>query len=325
MSSADELGVSTASIIMYGMLSALSIRQWLLLRRVPHRSKYVDCKRLFFATLGISALLDIPLWIDCIAYDGPDTCTLRCPSYLVFLSFHYIALCGYAFCLGITTVMWSDILTEHEDRPIIDLKYPDGARKFLYVGLAVYLSLELAFVVSIIGWMDPENPNAFLENNPVHSFNSAFEPLIICIFAGGCLLTGVRLQSYVMSVRLASSLERDFLVQLNFVLFVVTACYLCRAFFVFTLFYDFGSHDIDHVSFTVWILCTRWLPNICNFGCLYIFMSRSKDHSSLSRDLKDQNDSSSLSESVSSSAEPESSHDDSVLEALLLPAGKSTF
>jgi hypothetical protein len=212
--------------------------------------------------------------------------------------------------------MWSDILTEHEDRPIIDLRNPDGARKFLYLGLAVYLLLELAVVVSILGWMDPEDPNVFLGSNPIYSINNVFEPIIICVFAGGCLFTGVRLQSYVMSVKLSSSIERDFLLQLNFVLFVVTACYLCRAFFVFTLFYDFGSHDIDHVSYSVWTLCTRWLPNICNFGCLYIFMSRSKDRS-MSREEKCQNNDLSLSYS-SSSAEPESSQDgSSVLDALL--------
>ena len=275
----DELWVSFCSLILYGFIACFSADQFISYYRFGNGSKISNCRKLFFGALSVSAVLDIPVWLLCIGYMGPSTCVMETVFYKLFQCFHMLALCGYAFCLGITTILWSDILTENEDKPILDFQTPDTRRKLFYGLFLLYLLNELTVIISIVVWMDPNDPNSFLESNEVYRFSDYSEPFLICLFAGGCLYTGLKLQQYVVSVRLGTRLQREFLVQLNVVLFLVTSCYLLRAVFIFTMFYDFGSDDISGISFAVWTLCTRWLPNVGSSLCLFVFMCRSKSNS----------------------------------------------
>jgi hypothetical protein len=297
----DELWVSFFSVIFYGFVASFSADQYIKYYRFGNGSKISNCRRLFFGVLSVSALLDLPVWFLCIGYMGPSTCVMETVFFKVFQCFHMLALCGYAFCLGITTILWSDILTENEDKPIIDFKNPDIGRKLFYSFFLLYFLNEFTVILSICLWMDEKDPNKFLESNEVYQFSDFTEPFLICVLAGGCLFTGVRLQRYVLSVRLGTRLQREFLVQLNGVLFLVTACYLARAILIFTLFYDFGSDDLSGISFAVWTLCTRWMPNVGSSLCLFVFMCRSQ-----STDNKYSSDANVLpmSENATSWAEP---------------------
>lgn len=273
----DELWVSFCSLLLYGFIACFSADQFIAHYRFGNGSKMSDCRKLFFGILSVSATLDIPVWLLCIGYMGPSTCVMESVFYKIFQCFHMLALCGYATCLGITTILWSDILTENEDKPIIDFKTPDTRRKFFYALFLLYFLNEFTVIISILLWMDPDDPNKFLEDNEVYLFSDFTEPILILVLAGACFYTGVKLQQYVVSVQLGTRLQREFLLQLNVVLFLVTSCYLLRAVFIFTMFYDFGSREIKGISLAVWILCTRWLPNVGSSLCLFVFMSRSSD------------------------------------------------
>lgn len=276
----DEMWVSFFSLIFYGFVASFSADHFITYYKFGNGSKISNCRRLFFGILSISAMLDIPVWLLCIGFEGPSTCVMETPFFKIFQCFHMLALCGYATCLGITTLLWSDILTDNEDKPIIDFKTPDNGRKFFYALFALYFFNELTVILSILLWMDTEDPNEFMESNDVYGVSAFTEPFLICLLAGSCLFTGVKLQQYVVSVRLGSHLQREFLIQLNVVLFSVTSCYLLRAVFVFTMAYDFNSAELRGLSFAVWTLCTRWLPNVGASLCLFVFMSRSNTSNS---------------------------------------------
>jgi hypothetical protein len=158
--------------------------------------------------------------------------------------------------------------------PIIHFNTNDLGRKIFYVTFALYLCLQCVVVAAIIFGMNPRDPKNFLEENPVYLFYLCAEPVFILLFAFGCLISGIRLQKYVISVGLESVLLNEFLVQLNIVLFLVTGFYLIRALFVFALYSKFGDQVVGSVPFWAWILCTRWLPSLGTSCCLFIFMSR---------------------------------------------------
>ena len=275
----SEMWVSFFSVILYGFIACFSADQFLKYHTNKACTKIRECRKLFFGILSISATLDLPVWFLCIGYLGPSTCVMETVAYKIFLCFHHLALCGYAFTLGITTILWSDILTDNEEKPILDFKNPSTDRKFFYGFFLLYFLNALTVILSICFWMDSNDPNHFLEYNQVYQFSDFTEPFLICCLAGGCLFTGVRLQKYVVSVRLGTRLQREFLLHLNIVLFLVTTCYLARAIFVFTMVYDFGSEDLSGISFGVWTLCTRWLPNVGSSLCLFVFMCRSQSNS----------------------------------------------
>lgn len=279
----DELWVSYFSVLFYGFLCAFSADQFVKFYHCSNGSKNAECRKLFFGVLSISAILDLPIWFLCISYMGPSTCVVENVMFPMFQCFHMLALCGYAFCLGITTMLWSDILTENDDKPLFDFRSLDRGRAFFYVCISLYFVNELVVILSIIFWMDPNDPNHFVEYNAVYRYTDFSEPPLICLFAFGCLFTGIRLQKYVVSVQLGSKIQREFLIQLNSVLFIVTACYLLRAIFVFTMFDNFGSDEIKRISFGVWTLCTRWLPNVGSSLCLFVFMCRSQSNSNNKR------------------------------------------
>eukprot|EP00602_Paraphysomonas_sp_CaronLab_P005974 CAMPEP_0185035538 /NCGR_PEP_ID=MMETSP1103-20130426/27103_1 /TAXON_ID=36769 /ORGANISM="Paraphysomonas bandaiensis, Strain Caron Lab Isolate" /LENGTH=231 /DNA_ID=CAMNT_0027572663 /DNA_START=516 /DNA_END=1211 /DNA_ORIENTATION=- len=123
-------------------------------------------------------------------------------------------------------------------------------------------------------WLKPSDIGQYLDNNKIYGFNTFAEPIIIFLFAGGCLIIGTRLQIYVRSVRLEEGIERRLLWQLNTVLAIVAISYLTRAAFILNL----RSHYNDNVfdcSYPVWIICTHWLPQILCSLCLLVIMSRS--------------------------------------------------
>ena len=90
----------------------------------------------------------------------------------------------------------------------------------------------------------------------IYNTGLILEPIVIIFFAGGCLLTGLRLQMHVLNVRLEAKVQFRLLLQLNIVLAVVFLCYLARA--VFILIISFSNTNSSGTSYFVWILCTHW-------------------------------------------------------------------
>jgi hypothetical protein len=197
----SEFWVSVASILLYATMGICSFCQYRKFKSLG-QTKRVQWKLLFFGILSLSSIFELPLWVDCALTLGPDSCAVNDASYPVLLCLHFISLCGFAFCLGITTLLWSDIFTNNEDMPLFNFYAPDFGRKIFYITYSGYFSLQLAVMFAIIVWMNPHEPDIFLENNRMYAFYVCAEPAFMLIFACGCLFSGIRLQMYVLSVKL---------------------------------------------------------------------------------------------------------------------------
>ena len=274
-----EYWVAVISLLMYSILLIASVYQYVRHRGIDvskARSNFNQCKLSFFAILAVSSAASIPLWLACVARAGPDDCQWNGPGYAFCWSLHLIALTGYSCCVGIPTIMWSDIVNGYNHKSFFKSfcdRNIDSTRVCFLIFVVSYLLNELLTVVSMIIWMDPQDMSGYLEGNRLYSVGTFVEPLVICLFAGGCLVIGIRLQLYVRQVRLSAHTQLRLLLQLNAVLAVVALSYLTRAAFIFNLRSRYNN-SIFHCSYVVWVLCTHWLPHfLCSF-CLLLLMSR---------------------------------------------------
>lgn len=264
---------------MYAILFLASINQYAKHRKIDvqrRKGHFNHCKLTFFAMLAISSAASLPLWVACVAYGGPDDCQWNGPGYAVCWSLHLIALTGFSCCVGIPTIMWSDIVNGYDHKSFLKSfwgKNIDSTRICFLIFAFCYIINELLTVVSMIVWMDPNDTEKYLEGNEVYGVGTFIEPIIICLFAGGCLIIGIRLQLYVRRVQLSANTQRRLLWQLNSVLTVVTLSYLTRAAFIFNLRSHYND-SIFNCSYAVWIVCTHWLPHVLCSLCLLLIMSR---------------------------------------------------
>jgi hypothetical protein len=274
--------VTYTSIVLYTLLFLAS--QWQLYVHLYNIrngdiGKLSKIKLLFFVTLSISAFLSLPFWIMCLIRNCPNECTWDGYDYELGWILHILVLAGYALCVGIPTIVWSDIVSNRFDEIYysIKLRKLDATRIWFIFFFFSYLSLELGTIISALVYMDPNNNTDFFENNLYYKINVGLEPAIICMFTVGCLISGIRLQLYVIRTLLEENIQRKLLIQMNIILTIVTASYVARAFLIFDLFIEMFS--ISNINFAVWILCTQWLPQIiCSFCLLYI-MSRASSRS----------------------------------------------
>ena len=172
--------------------------------------------------------------------------------------------------------MWSDIVNGVDSQSLLksfSTSHIDSTRICFITFVACYVVIELTTIISIAVTMSPNHMNDYFENNEIYRLSILLEPFVICFFAGGCLLIGIRLQLYVRSVRFDQFTQRRLLFQLNGVLAIVTICYMLRSILIFNLRIQFMSSNIPYVA---WIACTHWAPQvICSF-CLLTIMSRSR-------------------------------------------------
>mmetsp|Transcript_8665 Transcript_8665/g.12940 ORF Transcript_8665/g.12940 Transcript_8665/m.12940 type:complete len:393 (-) Transcript_8665:69-1247(-) len=274
--------IAVASTIFYLFLFVISVYQFLVhrkldIQRQSNSNNFIECKLVFFATLATSALASLPLWVVCVGLGGPHDCQWNGSSYAFCWSLHLLSLTGYSCCVGIPTIMWSDIINGYNNTSFLKsfLRKDIDITRICFVSfLSCYILNELLTVLSMAIWLKPSDIGQYLDNNKIYGFNTFAEPIIIFLFAGGCLIIGTRLQIYVRSVRLEEGIERRLLWQLNTVLAIVAISYLTRAAFILNL----RSHYNDNVfdcSYPVWIICTHWLPQILCSLCLLVIMSRS--------------------------------------------------
>ena len=274
--------MAISSIVLYSILFLSSI---LLLRRtyISADPKYRDIKLIFFSVLAVSAALDIPVWIGCALRGGTEDCEWHGDDHNTFWALHLFAICGYAFIIGVPPILWSDIITARGNSTALFTSRPSGIRLFFYAFSLLYLTMEVITIIALIVFLGKhphKSDSDFTAKNNISHINCAIEAVIICCFAGGCLLSGIRLQYHVVRIGIHRTARRNFLIQLNAVLLVITLCYLARALFVFTLFKN-GSRNYDiflKVPFGFWILYTRWLPHVFCSLCLLLLMSRVGSH-----------------------------------------------
>jgi hypothetical protein len=70
--------VAWVSIVLYGSLSAVCLRQASTFRRVLRGEleggQYAKAKFIFFLVMGVSALFELPVYIGCVSKGGPNSC-----------------------------------------------------------------------------------------------------------------------------------------------------------------------------------------------------------------------------------------------------------
>lgn len=162
-------------------------------------------KLLFFALLATSALYSIPLWVECIILDAPNDCEWEGGSYAVCWGLHLLALVGFSGCIGIPTIMWSDIINGNNfvvsGQPLW-MSYKDPTRVGFVLFFSVYLLNEVVTILSMLISTSPQNIDKYFDESKIYRVSIIIEPFIISLFAGSCLIVGIRLQLHVLRVRL---------------------------------------------------------------------------------------------------------------------------
>jgi hypothetical protein len=230
--------------------------------------------------------LSLPLWGVCALLGGPHDCQWESRTYAFCWSLHLLALVGYSAAIGIPTLMWSDIVNGFDHQSFFrsfSTSQIDSTRVCFITFVACYILLELTSIVSMAVDMSPKHMGTYYETNQIYLLSILLEPFIICLFAGGCLIIGIRLQLYVRSVRFDQFTQSRLLWQLNGVLAIVTICYMLRALLIFNLRVHFLS---AHFSYLGWISCTHWAPHVISSFCLLIVMCRSKGTDNNSGSMK---------------------------------------
>ncbi len=274
-----DIAIAIVSILLYSLLAAVSAYYFLKFRHIlkmkssmPHCDfgRYDEPKILFFLVLCISATLDIPMYVGCLAEGGPKDCEWDSVTYPIFWSMHLLALCGYLFSIVTPPVLWSDIINQ-KDGKLWFSKYPmDGTKWFFQISLFLFWFLMVMTVVLVILFYRVNDHNKFTKSNVRNAISSILEPTLTFMISAGCLYCGLRLQLYVMKVRLEGAKEIRFLFHLNVTLLIILATYLSRSLMVLRLFVWMSEpyREAFKCSYFVWILVTRWLPYIfCSF-CL---------------------------------------------------------
>lgn len=281
MNAANKVAIT--SVILYVFLFALSSSHLIYhayLMAEGHGGKLSRIKLLFFISLTTSAVCSLPFWVLCLIHDGPHECFWNGKDFEIVWIIRVLALAGYALCVGVPSIIWSDLVSNRFDAThySLNLKNLDSTRKFFLFFFISYLSLECGTAISAIIWMHSNDTESFFANNLVYRISLCLEPAIICMFTIGCLAGGIKLQMYVMSTTLEDHIQRKLLWQLNIVLTIVTLTYSTRAFLVFNLLFQFiPTHNIP---FSVHIACTQWLPQILCSSCLLFIMSRASSPAS---------------------------------------------
>lgn len=255
---------------------------------------YDEPKMLFFLVLLVAALLDAPLYFACAVRGGPSECEWGPPpprgedaGYAVCWSLHLLATCGYVYAILTPAVLWNDIIAptfsggitsncEYRDGLLLCSATPlDATKIFFRCAFCLYCAVQMMSVVAEIAAAAAaaSNSDAVAMAERANEIGNCLEPVLILGITAGCLWCGLRLQRYVIRVQLGSAAERKVLAQLNYTLAIIVVSYLLRALLVLSLFDGIPKFvylvPTATGSYAVWLLGTRWMPNIfCSFFLL---------------------------------------------------------
>jgi hypothetical protein len=278
----EAITIATFSIILYGIVFLIASYYYLKFLRLERKhlttvyhpssgtGKYDQAKKLFFGILALSALLDIPTYIGCLANNGPTDCEWDGPEELLFWYFHLCALCGYACCIIIPCVLWSDMINKRDGKLFFSAYPYDRIKRYFQCLLVLYF---LNVVINIIGcsiYYKLSDPTYF-QQSPTASFYSLLECILIVLISTGCLYCGLRLQIYVHEAKLNPIAEMKFLFTLNVILFMIVISFLGRAILVVKFARGMPKSFQHPVNYAVFILIARWTPDVfCQILLCYI-------------------------------------------------------
>lgn len=282
----NTLATAYISVFLYTILIVASTGLFMHQRRLKSfgiGGRYVDAKIRFFGLLMISAILDSPTWVACVALGGPFECEWETLSYPICWICHLGAVCGYAVCLTIPPVLWDDIIKRRDGSMLFSEVPKDVTRVVFCAILIFYILIEILNVILILVYYRVHDHTYFYDGAKggwLRTIGLILEPFAIVLLAGYCLFCGIKLQWHVMRLGFQGEVQRRMLVQLNVVMAVVVLCYFARSVVLVTL-YEPGNDFINHtipLDFFDWTLFTRWLPHVVCSLCLMAVMGRSTNN-----------------------------------------------
>ena len=91
--------IASFSLVLYTCLAVVSFYQaskfWDFKLNQIYDGLYYQPKFLFFIVLGISACFNLPIYIACLALNGPSFCVWKTDSYNATYDFYLIGTCGF--------------------------------------------------------------------------------------------------------------------------------------------------------------------------------------------------------------------------------------
>lgn len=236
--------------------------------------KFDKIKSKFFLVLFLSSLLELPFYIGCIAYGGPDFCYYESIWNGIGWFLHLIAICGFAFTIIVPSVIWLDLLNKKDGKLFFSHFPVDNTKRYFQILLISYLLISLIDIIGGIFYFRVSDPSYYASNVLIDSICTFLEPFLIFFISFGCLFTGIRLQRYVLKSGLNFQILIKFIFSLNLTMLLITSSYFARAIMIYQLVIFIPSEAQITIKYTyfVWIFMTRWLPNIfCSF-CLVNMM-----------------------------------------------------
>lgn len=279
----EAYAVATLSIFLYGSLFIVAVYYYW--KFVKHEKdsvrtaytnigKYDHAKKLFFGLLAISSLLEIPNYVGCLAGDGLTDCEWKSPDHLVFWFFHMIALCGYAYCVIIPCVLWSDMINKKDGRLFFSLHSYDCIKYYFQILLIAYFTNTFLDIIMSIVYYRLSDGFAYREA-PTYKICALIESILIVFISSGCLYCGIQLEKYVQNTTFATlplNVERKFLLSLNCILFVMVLSFLGRAILILRFAPGMPPSFQHPVNYGIYTFIARWIPDVICQALLVLIM-----------------------------------------------------
>ena len=233
--------------------------------------KYDHAKKIFFGLLTMSSLLEVPQYIGCVIDNGPQECEWGSPEEALFWFFHLVARSGYAYCIIIPCVLWSDMIYKKDGRLFFS-NYPyDWIKRYFQFTLSIYFFNACFDILMSCIYYDPNERFAY-KKAPTYAACAVVECIVIVLISVGCLVCGIRLQRYVHYAKLSTTVEIKFLFTLNLILSMIVISLLGRAVLILRFAPGMPESFRNPAPYWVYTLIARWLPDILCQSCLMYIM-----------------------------------------------------
>jgi hypothetical protein len=279
------LSVAVLSIILYSFVAAVSYHYYhkfveiekinegvsLSVYYRTNIGRYDDAKKLFFRILMISSLMEIPSYIGCLATGCPTDCEWDSLSQIFFWFLHLLALCGYALCIIMPCVLWSDMINKRDGKLFFSSFPYDNIKIFFRLLITLYFINMFVDIICTLIFYRPSDPKYYLTITS-YAVCTLTECTLIFLISLGCLYCGIKLQRYVRKAKLNPIIERKFLFSLNIILLLIVLSLLGRAVLIIGLLPFMPDSFSTPVQYPFYIFISRWLPDVICQLCLVLLM-----------------------------------------------------
>jgi hypothetical protein len=294
----NTLIIASISLILFIFLSLLSlyhaIEFWDFRLNKLKEVKYASPRFVFFVVLGISAALELPRYIGCINLKGPYFCYWvgYNHSFDITYEFHLVALCGYTYSIITTSILWSDTVQGKDGKFWFSSSPLDFTKIFFRVAYVLYCFTNAVMIIMNANYIFQNDD----ETDDGYSSMSYFvSPIFLFLIATGCFCTGIRLQLYVIQVKLGGPTQFTALMRVNIIMALVVSSYFLRALLLLS-YWDkipdsyVTSFQYFSQNYPIWMPLTQWFPFIICSTCLIYVMKLKKRTIGDSDNLEDEKD-----------------------------------